>query len=1270
MPTTIRRIFIIAVALLAGSASAATHVWTGTSSDLFSDSGNWTGGSPAGDPQADLTFSSSSPRLSPINDIAGLTVRSMTFENGYTISGNAITLTGGTMTGTAIIATPLVLQGNATFESTSLHLSGSISGSGDLTIDGTAWIEGRTSNTHTGTTFVTGGTLTLQKSANTTAIAGPLHLTSGVVEVRAAEQIDDDAPIHIAAGTELRVFKREDLGPIELHGRLYSDNFDDPTVVQTAHLTGDIVAVGSSANTPAVIQGVVWFDVPIEIDVTGHLQFFDPDVRSTAGGAVTFTGTGTVTQTMFRTLSYSAPTTINGPAVRLDIPNSPVRLLSGTFDGDAYSLKAEAGTLIASTEFERNVFTTSIDLDAPSAVRFILGGATSLSDPVIKMNGTLDLGGAQAIFEDAIGDPITGTHILISNLSSSPVTGTFDGLPEGTVLYGTHRITYQGGDGNDVVLEELPKQQVSLVVTQTPNPGVAFEPLTLKVDIVPQTPGHNATGFVRFQFRSTSPALEHAPVSGNHAEASFAYPPGTHTAIITYLGDSQTEEASTQYIVEIDRPAATITSIDPSTVQNGSGVVVIRIHGENFAPGDQVLQDGEVLRPTTYISYFELRYSVELNGTAATEIELAVRHPEAEGGLTSNAVTLTVTAAPEDPEQPFVFGSSSVRGFVDPNGSGSWLSVAAKGNARIVSAAIVEDENGDGAIEVPRDPAATGGLWTMVDMTTGEIDAATPDGAATPLAFPAEAIVRGPSGTLSWLVLPVETQWEVMWVRPGVGAWSGSIGDVVAAGHAFLDVRTLQSLNAVAAPAGFEAGDVLIAINRSDFTFYATEIDEYLDDAIGGGRVRIDRQEGYSVTEGATVRIAVARLGGGDGTVTVQYTASFADAAGTLTFGPGELLKYLDLPIADDAIYEGNRTGAFVLSNPAGTTISGAASVPVTILENDGVPQITIDDVTVEEGDSGRRDVVVPVRLSQAGGGASVMWTLDSGAPGDWQPRGGTVVFAAGESEQTITLSYTADTIPANGQQVTIALSSPVNAVVADGSATIVVNDDDAVRVFVTNVDVIESRRDAEIQLTLAETSDQAIAIDWFTSPDSAVAGSDFTADSGTVTIPAGSTTATIRVTIVDDAIAESTEAFQVNLASANANLERSRVRVRIFDDDDAFPGLLVSDVTLKEGDRGLTVVPLTLQLTRESDTPVEVHYSTAAVTAGASDFVETIGTITFAPGELTKLVELQVRGDVTREQDETFQVIFTSVSGAVHDGSPATITIRDDEGKRRAARH
>jgi hypothetical protein len=86
--------------------------------------------------------------------------------------------------------------------------------------------------------------------------------------------------------------------------------------------------------------------------------------------------------------------------------------------------------------------------------------------------------------------------------------------------------------------------------------------------------------------------------------------------------------------------------------------------------------------------------------------------------------------------------------------------------------------------------------------------------------------------------------------------------------------------------------------------------------------------------------------------------------------------------------------------------------------------------------------------------------------------------------------------------------------------------------------------------------------------------------------------------------------------------------------------------VTKAEGKKNQsTVFSFVVTLTVPYDQPVTVRYATAngAATAG-SDYVATSGTLTFAPGETSKTVNVTVKGDNQKESSETF---FVDLSGA-----------------------
>jgi hypothetical protein len=77
----------------------------------------------------------------------------------------------------------------------------------------------------------------------------------------------------------------------------------------------------------------------------------------------------------------------------------------------------------------------------------------------IEATGAVTLSGHLVFAQRAHVESITvGTFTIIDNQGTSPVNGTFDGLPEGATVAGgpfTFRISYKGGDGNDVVLTPI-----------------------------------------------------------------------------------------------------------------------------------------------------------------------------------------------------------------------------------------------------------------------------------------------------------------------------------------------------------------------------------------------------------------------------------------------------------------------------------------------------------------------------------------------------------------------------------------------------------------------------------------------------------------------------------------------------------------------------------------------------------------------------------------------------------------------------------------------
>ncbi|HKH47221.1 MAG TPA: Calx-beta domain-containing protein [Thermoanaerobaculia bacterium] len=108
---------------------------------------------------------------------------------------------------------------------------------------------------------------------------------------------------------------------------------------------------------------------------------------------------------------------------------------------------------------------------------------------------------------------------------------------------------------------------------------------------------------------------------------------------------------------------------------------------------------------------------------------------------------------------------------------------------------------------------------------------------------------------------------------------------------------------------------------------------------------------------------------------------------------------------------------------------------------------------------------------------------------------------------------------------------------------------------------------------------------------------------------------------------------------------------------------LAIDTVELPEGNAGTTPFVFTVALSEASAAPVTVDFSTRNGTAeAASDYIATSGTLTFAPGDLTKQITVLVNGDTLQEEIEVFFVDLTNASGAVIGDAEGLGRIFNDE--------
>ncbi|HKQ52026.1 MAG TPA: Calx-beta domain-containing protein [Pyrinomonadaceae bacterium] len=112
-------------------------------------------------------------------------------------------------------------------------------------------------------------------------------------------------------------------------------------------------------------------------------------------------------------------------------------------------------------------------------------------------------------------------------------------------------------------------------------------------------------------------------------------------------------------------------------------------------------------------------------------------------------------------------------------------------------------------------------------------------------------------------------------------------------------------------------------------------------------------------------------------------------------------------------------------------------------------------------------------------------------------------------------------------------------------------------------------------------------------------------------------------------------------------------------------PSLRVNNATVTETNTGVnTTAAFTVTLSAASSQTVTVKYETANVSATApADYTALApATLTFAPGQTSRTVNVTVRGDTLDEANETFRLLLSNPTGATIVDGTGTGTITDND--------
>lgn len=355
----------------------------------------------------------------------------------------------------------------------------------------------------------------------------------------------------------------------------------------------------------------------------------------------------------------------------------------------------------------------------------------------------------------------------------------------------------------------------------------------------------------------------------------------------------------------------------------------------------------------------------------------------------------------------------------------------------------------------------------------------------------------------------------------------------------------------------------------------------------------------------------------------------------------------------------GNTAGDFAWATaPAAATAGGANNGQSFTSGTPNPGTLSIDDVSIVEGNGGTTDLVFTVTRSGGSTGevsASYSLTATTTSNDDVTgPTSGTVTFVDGQTTATITISVVGDTNIEGDESFDITLFSPTGgATITDNMGTgTITNDDVAPSPGTLSIDdpsMLEGdggTTDLVFTVTRSEGSAGAVSVQ-YSLTHGQTSDSDFTGPtSGTVDFTDGQTTATISLSVVGDTEIEGDEQFSITLFNPAGGATIT---------DSAGTGTILNDDVAPQGPAEVFIN--------------EIHYDTAGADVG--EFIEIAGpastdvtgwSLVLYNGNGGVVYDTETLSGVIPDQDDGFGTLAFLVPG-IQNGAPDAVALVNPSG-------
>ena len=401
----------------------------------------------------------------------------------------------------------------------------------------------------------------------------------------------------------------------------------------------------------------------------------------------------------------------------------------------------------------------------------------------------------------------------------------------------------------------------------------------------------------------------------------------------------------------------------------------------------------------------------------------------------------------------------------------------------------------------------------------------------------------------------------------------------------------------------------------------------------------------------------------------------------SVTILAGDTSATIDVEVIDSDMLEELETVVVTLNGIASAdpevTIDTTANSAFVLIDDDDAATVNVaasDAIAGEPGDDGQFLVTLSDKSDRD---TTINYVLSGHANSgtDFDVLAGSVTIAAGDTTATIDVKVVDDTILEDNETLTLMLTgiaagdSEVTVDTSANAASVSISDNDkaTVSISVSDADAREPGDAGQFTVTMSAESDKDTEVS-YTVTGTAEGGTDYTTLSGTVTIAAGKTSATIDISVLNDTILEDSETVIVALVGtddgdASIDISNNTATITIADNDTATVLITASDADAAEpNDDG----QFTVNMSQVSDKDTDVSYVIAGTADSGNDFVALTGTVTILKGDTSATINIQTLDSNLLEETETVIVTLVGTSDSdvtvAASGNTATVAIDDDD--------